>query len=289
MANNYKKNKARIALAKQAKTQKAGHKLVNGGGVPGGHNVPWDGIRAPFITPMTECNSIPLRHSDVVVDIGAYCGTYAIRCARFPVKKVIAYEPTPHTFEILSLTDLPNMQVFNEAIVGDDTPSVDLFISKGIGVTNSLIPTKNSAGAVTIKATNYVHAVAEASVVKIDVEGAEYSYPIIQPQLRAVILDFHKVKGNWQKKANEIIQDLRAAGFKDVITPDWSNGWTQAGSWIREIETSGEFEPMMQGHLCCGCAVPISSIKKALCPSCHDLWAPKHREGYRKAELRHVN
>ncbi len=249
--------------------------------MPGGHNVLWDGNRKPFITPMRECNSIPLRHSDVVVDIGAYVGTYAIRCARFPVKKVIAYEPTPHSFNVLSLTRLPNLKVVQAAVVGYDTDSVELFVSKGIGVTNSTVLTSQKAYAVSVPAIRYEEAIAEATIVKIDVEGAEYSYKIVQPNLRAVIIDFHPVpKRPWLARAEQIIGELIAAGFQTVVEPDFFCGWTRAGSWIRPMKTEGEFESMMQGKVCCGCGVKVDTLGRGLCTDCWPAWSKKHREGF---------
>lgn len=258
-----------------------GYKHVTGGNVPGGHNVIWDGERKPFITPMKECNSIPLRHSDVIVDIGAYVGTYAIRCARFPVKKIIAYEPTPKTFEILALTKLRNLQSIQKAVVADDRSSVDLFISKGIGVTNSIILSNRKNAPVTVPAISYEEAVAEATIVKIDVEGAEYTYPIVQPQLRAIIVDFHPIPGrDWISRAEEMIEEIKQSGFETVIEPRWENGWTRAGSWIRPMETEGEHTGLMGGMYCCGCGKSINGIEKSLCGDCFGVWSKKHREGF---------
>lgn len=253
--------------------------------MPGGHNVLWDGKRKPFITPMKECNSIPLCHSDIVVDIGAYIGTYAIRCARFPVKQVIAYEPTPRTFEVLSLTSLPNLKIINAAVVGDNRSTVKLFVSKGIGVTNSIILSNRKARTITVPAINYEEAVKDASIVKIDVEGAEYTYPIVQPQLRAIIIDFHPIsKRNWIGRAKEMIREFEDAGFESVVEPDFSCGWTCAGSWIRPRETFGEYKPMMRGEICCGCGRAIKANCKALCQDCFQLWSKKHRTGFICAE-----
>lgn len=264
--------------------KRVGYKHVQGGNVPGGHNVIWDGERKPFITPMAECNSISLRHSDVVVDIGAYVGTYCIRCARHPCKQVIAYEPTPTTFSILSLTHLPNLTCIQSAIVADSRPSVDLFISSGIGVTNSIVLSNKKAFSISVPAINYTLAVSSASIVKIDVEGAEYTYPIIQPSLRAIIIDFHPVPGDWEKAANHIMSDLADIGFITIRKPDFSCGWTRAGSWERPMETYGEYEPMMKGEECCGCGKQIKGKGKSLCRVCWDTWLPRHRDGFTCAE-----
>lgn len=263
----------------------AGYKHVQGGGVPGGHNVIYDGKREPFITPMTECNSIPLRHSDVVVDLGAYVGTYALRCARFPVKHVRAYEPTPSTFDILSLSPMPNLELVNAAVVADDRKSVNLFVSHGIGVTNSVVLSKNK-DALEVPAVRYEEAVRGASIVKIDVEGAEYTYPIIQESLRAIILDLHPIPGrDWITRARELIAGFEAAGFRAVITPDFTNGWTRAGSWLRDRDTAGEHASLMAGKACCGCGKDVAppAPGRTLCAACWELWRPKHREGFQRA------
>ena len=44
---------------------------------------------------------------------------------------------------------------------------------------------------------------------KIDVEGAEYNYNIIQPQLRAIILEFHPLtKKDWEGMAYNIMNKI---------------------------------------------------------------------------------
>ncbi len=264
-------------------TAKIGFKHIQGANVPGGHRVIFNADKntKPFLTPSKEFDSIQLRHDDVVVDIGAYVGTYAIRCARFPVCKVVAYEPTPATYNILSMTQLPNMESYQMAVTPDKRESVGLFISKGIGVTNGLVTGNRKAGRIIVPSISYTDAVRNATIVKIDVEGLEYAYPIVQPSIRALIIDFHPVKGNWQKRANEIISDIESHGFQCVIKPDWSNGWTCAGSWIREIKNlQTVYRPMIEGHECCGCGTAINTDTKGLCQACWDIWKPKHRQGY---------
>jgi len=230
---------------------------------------------------------VPLRHSDVVVDIGAYVGTFSIYCARFPVKKVIAYEPTPASFSVMELTQLRNLENRQMAVVGNEAVSVDLYISKGIGVTNSIVLSRNKAEAVMVNAINYAEAVRGASVVKIDVEGAEYGYPVVQPGVRALIVDFHKLpkdQGNWREMAEQMVRDIEAAGFEPIISPKFdASGWEQAGSWIRDIETTGQCDDLMNGLYCCGCGCELDNDQKvrSLCVTCYEeLWSDKHRSGY---------
>lgn len=251
---------------------------VQGSGVPGGHYVIDDGTRKPFAPPMKEPYSLDLRHSDVVVDIGAYVGTFAIRCARYPVKKVTAYEPTPRTFEILKMSKQTNLELVNAAVVGDDRAEVTLHISGGIGVTNSIAKSNKKIDAITVPAVNYAEAVRGASIVKVDVEGAEYGFPLIQPSIRGIAIDFHPMTDReWIKDAMRIIEELQDNGFRAIISPNFDNGWTRAGSWIRPMHTDGEYEPMMNGQECCGCGKPINGKGMSLCKTCYARWTPKHR------------
>lgn len=264
-------------LMTKGNCQIKGYQLVRGHNVPGGHNVLWDGKRKPFVPPMRECMSIKLRTSDVVADIGAYCGTYALIAARTPVKAVYAYEPTPISFRVLNTNNNINLHNIQKAVVGDDSEFIDLYISQGIGVTNSLIPSKRKPRTIQVEAINYKIAVAGCSVVKIDVEGAEYDYPIVQDGIRALIIDFHKIGKNWIEKAENKISEIESAGFKPVIKPDWSNGWTQAGSWVRNIDTSGRCDDLFNGLNCLGCGTFIEEEKLALCRLCTELWEPKYK------------
>jgi FkbM family methyltransferase len=265
--------------------------FVRGGGVPGGHNVLCGGKwnRKPFITSMSHCKAVRLRHSDVVADIGAYCGTYALICARFPVKEVRAFEPTPKTFEVLSLTQLPNLQHFNVAVVGDDSETIEFFLSKGLGVTNSAVYSKQKKP-ITVPAMNYVEAVEGATVVKVDVEGLEYTYPLIQEGVRALIIEFHPLPGkDWIAMSKDVMSEIESAGFQTVIRPTFESGWSRDGVFVREQEDSGEkYEPMMSGEMCCGCGKQISGFlaMRSLCISCWQFWEPRHRLGYAMSELK---
>ena len=186
----------------------------------------------PFQNNMRECKSIKLIESDIIADIGAYVGEYSILASKSKAKKILSYEPTPQTFKILKQNATPKMHIFNLAVVGDNRQYVDLFISKGIGVTNSIEKSKNKQGQIRVKTIRYEEAVKDATVVKIDVEGAEYSYNILQPQLRAIILEFHPiVQKPWRIWAENIINKIESAGFKSIIKPTFESGWNLTGSW----------------------------------------------------------
>jgi len=261
---------------------------TQGGNVPGGHycrHMP--GKSKAFVPQMAECNSISLLYSDVVIDIGSFLGTYALRCARFPVKLVEAYEPTPMSVEVMSYYQNRNLNVHQAAIVGDDRKSVNLHLSDGMGVTNSIKKSFRKASSLKVKAINYETAVRDATIVKIDVEGAEYDFQIVQPQLRALIIDFHPVSDiDWKKRARAIIEHMHDDGFKTVREPKFDKGWTANGSWLKHSNPADDCnEDLMQGRFCTGCGcktIPVGH--KALCFRCFQQWLPKHRVGFRKTQ-----
>jgi FkbM family methyltransferase len=200
----------------------------------GGHYaIQKENSKNAFRNPMQSCKSVVLRPDDVVVDIGAYVGEYALYASKF-VKQVFAYEASPLTFEILKKNAKPNIEMINKAVVGDDSTKVALYLSKGIGATNSIAKKQNKSSLIVVDAINYKEAVKNATVVKIDVEGAEYDYEIIQPNLRAIILEFHPIAGaNWKENANRIMKEIAMAGFKPLMIPKFRNGWDTNSAWVK--------------------------------------------------------
>jgi FkbM family methyltransferase len=261
--------------------------LRQGGGVPGGHMVIIDGDKKPFICPTKEMLSIDFDERDIVIDIGAYTGTFSVICARYPVKQVYAYEPTPFSFKICDTLKFVNLKCFNKAVVGDNDESkkVSLYISRGIGVTNSLVKKRAKVDKIDIDAIKYSDIIKNATIVKIDIEGGEYNIipNLIQPHIRGYIIDFHNVKDiDWLEKANAIIKKLKDFGYRCIIEPNFTNGWTMAGSWVKD-DFKFKTEPnsdLVNGKLCCGCNKKINCNKKGLCKECYKLWTPKHRKNF---------
>jgi FkbM family methyltransferase len=272
-----------------SRSGKLEHVLVQGADVPGGHHCIYVQGRKPFVPMMRECNSVALRHSDVVVDIGAFVGTFAIRAARFPVRQAIAYEPTPYSFEVMQHATGLNLKLCQAAVVGDNRKEAEFFIGTGYGPTNSLFVSGNkNRKAIKVPCVNYADAVRGATVVKLDIEGGEYDLPILQPSVRAYIIDFHKTKPDWLERSKSIIAELEAAGFKPIIAPKWTNGFNRAGSWVRDLPDSGIVcRPLIDGKACCGCGASFEqpASGKAICASCARLWLPKHRRGFALCEL----
>lgn len=195
----------------------------------------------PFENPLSSYAKLHLLPTDVVADIGAYVGEYALFALEQGVRRVYAYEPTPYTFSILTMNKKPGMELHNLAVVGTDAPFVYLYLSKGIGVTNSVVKSLHKVGAVQVPAIRYERALRDATVVKIDVEGAEYGFKIVQPQLRAIVLEFHPLVGKpWLRWAEAIMASIERAGFTCVERPSFRSGWSLTGCWQRPLTRLGK-------------------------------------------------
>jgi FkbM family methyltransferase len=179
-----------------------------------------------FTNNLREITSVPLSADDIVADVGAFVGEYSMWAARQGVKKVLSYEASPETFQVLQKNRVDPMVVTNKAVVGTDVVEIELFLSSGIGATNSITKKNKKDDSVIVPAINYRDAVAEATVVKIDVEGAEYSYDIVQPNLRAILLEFHPIVGrDWVADAKRIMENIQDNGFLALKTPGFTHGF----------------------------------------------------------------
>lgn len=191
--------------------------------------------KKPFTNKMTEAMTIELREGDVVADIGAYVGEYGLYAIRNGASRVKCYEPTPTTYEVLTKNAIDGMETYNAAIVGDDSKTVMLHMANGIGVTNSIAKSSRKIDAIEVPAIKYDDAVADATVVKLDVEGAEYSYDIFKEHIRAYIIEFHSMTGiDWKADATKIMQQLEANGYRATCKPGFKHGFDLHGAWVKE-------------------------------------------------------
>jgi FkbM family methyltransferase len=209
--------------------------FTKGGGTANGYWALKEKGKKVFHCPMKEMLAIKYNENDIVADIGAYTGQFASIVLEKGVKLVKCYEPTKYTFDILKKYNNEKMQINNLAVVGNDDLERKFFISKGIGVTNSLFKKKGQDKYEVVKCINYNDAIKDCSIVKIDIEGGEYEIPnLIQDHIRAYLIDFHKVGKDWQDKANKIVLELEEKGYICKVKPNFNCGWTQAGAWIKQ-------------------------------------------------------
>lgn len=188
-----------------------------------------------FKNPLNLYDKLQLQPNDIVCDIGGFVGEYSLYCYKKGVQQIYVYEPTPDSFTLLTENCkkyLDKIKCFNMAVLGNNEPSINLYLSEGIGCTNSTKKIKKNY--ITVPCIRYEYALRNATIVKIDIEGGEYDFTseqIIQPQLRGIIIEFHKVGTDWMEKANKIMSDIENSGYKCVFRPTFNHGWDLTGCW----------------------------------------------------------
>lgn len=191
-------------------------------------------IRAPgkakaYTQSMPECRAVTLRPDDRVADVGSFIGEFSIMAARAGVQRVRAFEPTPASFEVLSMNLAPhaNAEAVHAAVVANGATEVDLYLSEGNGTRNRIDAVRGRRS-IRVPAVSYADAVAGATVIKIDTEGAEWTFPIVDhlaPPLRAIIIEFHPREDAHVDAARRIIAGIEAAGFRMVYPQSDEKFW----------------------------------------------------------------
>lgn len=118
-----------------------------------------------------------MRAEDVVFDIGAYHGVWAVLLARH-AREVVAFEPNPGTFKVLRETIAVNRACNVSAspvAIGGESNTVDFW---GTGSGASLRPGQHRSSRSRVKLETLDSFVEQGAprpnVIKIDVEGAEH-------------------------------------------------------------------------------------------------------------------
>ena len=174
------------------------------------------------------------KKNDVIIDIGANTGYYALRLSSLVGKdgKIIAIEPDPQTFDALKknceLNNILNIDFHNIAISnsnGEITFHQSVFHSG----TSSLFVNKNDnskMNELVVKTTTLDELIKEKydeiAWIKIDVEGAELavlkgSLSILR-KTKNIIIEVHEhiLKQN-NENSNEILEILETSGFKITL------------------------------------------------------------------------
>lgn len=169
-----------------------------------------------------------IDRSDVVIDVGAHMGFFAIPVST-QVEKVIAYEPSPANFALL-LRNIDKNSTYNVLASNRAVGDIDGPVSLNLGVqgtTGHSIVYKKRGGIkleVISQSITQVLRKYKPSVLKLDCEGAEWL--ILDrnnlssfSKVRLMVVELHRVR---QHNLPGLLKDLHHAGFK---THAKSNSW----------------------------------------------------------------
>ena len=182
---------------------------------------------------------IPICAGDVVVDMGAHIGAFAVRAARLAQGgKVYAYEASSKNFALLTenrkLNNLGNLYIENSAVSNRCgmmpfyTPSDNRILGSLLQTTSGyveMVPTTTFSDIIT------KHAIKQIDFLKIDVEGAEFDILFTNPnetlsKTRQIVMEFHEFKDD-KRSHYELVNLLSSQGFEVAVEkakfpqPNW--------------------------------------------------------------------
>lgn len=172
---------------------------------------------------------IPIRAGDVVVDMGAHIGAFAVRAARLAQGgHVYSYEASSKNFDLLTencqLNDLRNVYIENSA-VSNQRGSMPFYTPSENGILGSLLQDTSSfmerVQTTTFSDIIAKHAITHIDFLKVDVEGAEFDILFANPdetlsKTRQIVMEFHEFRGD-ERNHTDLVNLLNSHGFKLVV------------------------------------------------------------------------
>lgn len=165
-----------------------------------------------------------------IIDCGANIGLATLFFKmNFPDSKVIAFEPDPNIFRVLTENiksqGLNNVSIRNEAVSIKDA---NIYFYLEGGHSGMIVKEKTNERVVQVKSIrfkNMLQQLGEITFLKIDIEGHEkYVIPDISDELKKVqflFLEYHSFI-NENQNLDEILKIINCAGFKYYIKESFS-------------------------------------------------------------------
>ena len=194
--------------------------------------------REAYIPPRAAADALlavgrPLR----VVDLGANIGLFEIALApHAPVARVVAYEPDPDNLELLRRNVAGGggaaWRIVEACAAGTDG-QVPFLAGR---FAESRVPEAGAEGpTVTVAARDVFPDLAEADLVKIDIEGGEWEI-LGDPRLaatpaRALVLEYHRWRCPTREPREAALSALRDAGYATGAPREEAPGFGVVWAW----------------------------------------------------------
>ena len=181
---------------------------------------------------------------DRVLDVGGHIGGFTTLALRSGAE-VWAYEPDPENFALLEEnTAAYNGRVHLEpaALTSGNEEKINLYLNLGANTgTHTLIPTRGR-DVVEVPALDFQRVLTEVepTVLKVDVEGWEYSLDFsLPPSVKSLCIELHRMKPGHREAADKLHQKILDQGFVPVKAPRLEGGaWAVLGIYRRTGEPS---------------------------------------------------
>lgn len=196
-----------------------------------------------FVDRAYDREPVALRAGDVVVDIGAHAGTFALYAVARGARRVIAYEPSPvnvaHARRNLERNGARAVELVEAAVAAEEGTALLGLARYSVG--NVLLgtvdePTERS---VEVRTTTLAgifadHGIERVDYLKIDCEGSEGALFAAAPadvleRIDRIALEYHD---NWSSLDHEALARLlRSAGFSVTTEPHGRSPFGMLRAW----------------------------------------------------------
>lgn len=184
--------------------------------------------------------------NQVVMDCGACFGAFSHWAYTNGARRVVAYEPLPLNYGLLSenmgrMVKRPGSDVYvkHAALVHDSSTVTNLYVTSGRSYGNSSLVGLRGRAPVEVPATNFHEELStwRPSVLKVDVEGAEYdllSSPLPN-HVTQLVMELHFTRNHWRDLARVLHGRLtHDEGFTVVTEPKiGEKNWNTIGAYER--------------------------------------------------------
>jgi FkbM family methyltransferase len=179
-------------------------------------------------------HNLTLSSNPVVIDIGGFIGDFSLYAVKhLNARRVIVCEPSPRNWTLL-LKNIANngyedrIEPVNKAVTADgrDTMMNIHAPDECQNMVSAYFPSEQPLGAVSGISLGQLlrdHAVESVDLLKIDVEGGEYSIlestrSDVFSRIRNIVFEYHNIDGGWGKLEG-VKERLRREGFALHLSP----------------------------------------------------------------------
>lgn len=181
--------------------------------------------------------NIKYCRDDIVLDVGANIGAYAIRVSSL-VQVVHSFEPDIDNYNLakenLSLNSITNVHLNNSALISSDKTTIDFYVNgKANKGAHSCCPIRGREK-ITVPAKMFSTVVKEIkpTIVKMDIEGAEWDIITANntdwSSVRILMFEWHPniLKDKTFEKRDKI-ESILNKHFDTLVLPNKTKAWTE--------------------------------------------------------------
>lgn len=166
-----------------------------------------------------EYRHLDIGEGDVVLDLGGHIGLFAVHAYERGAARVVSVEPEADNCRAhrVNTSDYPQHVLLQAACVGDRRLTALLFVNRGPNKARHSLKRFDDSEPVRVAAVNFTDVLrfAKPTVLKVDVEGAEYGYKFqyLPRSVKALAVELHDLPND---EADEERTVFARMGFKEV-------------------------------------------------------------------------